>query len=300
MTSNKSESYYIIANKFAGHGKGAIAVEKILQYFNEKRINAEYVYTENQGHAVELAKNASRAGFKVVVAVGGDGTVNEVAQGLAGTLTTLGIIPVGSGNGLARELKIPMNLKNNIDTLINGRANNIDICRLNSQQFLCTSGIGFDALVAHKMSKSKTRGLFKYVQLVIQESIFFKPVKVKMIADKVEIERNVFLITFANASQFGNNAFIAPNAKATDGLIDLVIVNKFNKLWMPFFSIALFTKLVPKLPFVECFKVTNIELIEAQTPYFHFDGEPGMLELPAKIELDVSKLSVLCGNKYKA
>jgi len=113
--------------------------------------------------------------------------------------------------------------------------------------------------------------------------------------DGVEIEKPVFLITFANASQFGNNAFIAPGASMTDGLIDVVVVRKFAKIWMPVFAVALFTKLIPKLPFVDCYKAKQIELELADTPYYHFDGEPGKLVIPAKIELDEKKIWVKCG-----
>lgn len=298
MNINNSESFFIIANKFSGHGYAVKAVNFLLKYFNEKGIVYRYEYTLSRGHATVLAGQASEQGYRVVVAVGGDGTVNEVATGLLGSKTKLGIIPVGSGNGLARDLKIPMRLKGSIETLMLGNIFKIDVCRLNAQEFFCTSGIGFDALVAHKISLSKTRGFIKYIQLVIQESIFFKPLKVNITIDNINIIREVFLVTFSNAAQFGNNAFIAPQASASDGIIDVVIVNKFNKLLMPVFSIALFTGLVPKLPFVEYFKAKKIQIREADTTYFHFDGEPGDLELPTKIEFVDYKLKVICGKNY--
>ena len=139
-------------------------------------------------------------------------------------------------------------------------------------------GLALMPLIADKMSKAASRGFLKYVQLVIQESIFFKPLQVRMKIDGTVIEESVFLITFANASQFGNNAYIAPAASMTDGLIDVVVVRKFVKLWMPFFAVALFSKLIPKLPFVDCYKARRIELELADTPYYHFDGEPGQLK----------------------
>ena len=179
--------------------------------------------------------------------------------------------------------------------LVNGRNLELDVCKLNNQRFLCTSGIGFDAMIADKMSKAASRGFLKYVQLVIQESIFFKPLDVKMKIDGVLIEEPVFLITFANASQFGNNAYIAPAASMTDGLIDVVVIQRFAKIWMPVFAIALFSKLIPKLPFVDCYKAKQIELQLADTPYFHFDGEPGKLNVPAKIGFDEKKIWVRCG-----
>jgi YegS/Rv2252/BmrU family lipid kinase len=292
MTQQKTERIFLIINEFAGHRQAAKAVELVIPFLKNNGKTVEYAFTNHPGHATELARQASAGGFDLVVAVGGDGTVNETALGLVGTETPMGIIPMGSGNGLARELGIPMNMRKSARTLIDGNTLHLDVCTLNNQRFLCTSGIGFDALVADKMSKASSRGFLKYVQLVVQESIFFKPVAVKMKIDGKALERSVFLITFANASQFGNNAFIAPGASMTDGLIDVIVVRKFAKIWMPFFAIALFSKLVPRLPFVDCYKARKIELEVANTPYFHFDGEPGKLSVPARIEIDRQKIWV--------
>ena len=294
MTQPKTEKIFLIINQYAGHQEGAKAVEIVIPYLIKKGYLVEYSFTNHPGHATELASKAARDGFDLVVAVGGDGTVNEVAQGLIGTVTPMGIIPMGSGNGLARELKISMDMHKSAHSLVEGENLLLDVCKLNNQRFLCTSGIGFDAMIAHKMSKAASRGFLKYVQLVIQESIFFKPLDVKMKIDGVAIEKPVFLITFANASQFGNNAYIAPAASMTDGLIDVVVVRKFAKIWMPVFAVALFTKFIPKLPFVDCYKAKHIELELVNTPYYHFDGEPGRLSIPAQVKIDTEKIWVKC------
>jgi len=294
MTQQKPEKIFLVINKYAGHGKGYKAVDIIIPFLIKNGHSVEYSFTQDRGHATELAREASAGGFDLVVAVGGDGTVNEVAQGLIGTNIPMGIIPMGSGNGLARELGISMDMRKSAETLVKGINLRLDACKFNDQRFLCTSGIGFDALIADKMSKASSRGFLRYVQLVIQESIFFKPLPVKMKIDGVRIEKPVFLITFANASQFGNNAFIAPSASMTDDLIDVVVVSKFAKIWMPVFGIALFTKFIPKLPFVTCYKAKQIELEMADTPVFHFDGEPGKLIMPATIMLDSQKIFVRC------
>jgi diacylglycerol kinase family enzyme len=202
---------------------------------------------------------------------------------------------MGSGNGLARELGISMNMYKSAHSLVDGKNLQLDVCQINNQRFLCTSGIGFDAMIANKMSKASSRGFLKYVQLVIQESIFFKPIVVRMKIDGVMIEESVFLITFANASQFGNNAYIAPEASMTDELIDVVVVRKFAKIWMPVFAIALFSGHITKLPFVNCYKAKKIELERVDTPYYHFDGEAGNLSIPARIMLDSEKIWVRGG-----
>ena len=294
MTQQKKEKIFLIINQYAGHKEGAKAIEIVIPYLIKNGHLVEYSFTNHPGHATELALKASADEFDLVVAVGGDGTVNEVAQGLIGTNTPMGIIPMGSGNGLARELGISMNMHKSAEALVYGKNLELDVCKLNEQRFLCTSGIGFDAMIANKMSKATSRGFLKYVQLVVEESIFYKPLDVRMKIDGVVIEESVFLITFANASQFGNNAFIAPGASMTDGLIDVVVVRKFAKIWMPIFAIALFSKLIPKLPFVDCYKAKQIELHLADTPYFHFDGEPGKLSVPAMISIDDKKIWVRC------
>jgi diacylglycerol kinase (ATP) len=294
MTQLTTKKIFLIINRSAGHGKGAKAIEIVVPYLKKKGCLVDYSFTNHPGHATDLAVKASIDGFDLVVAVGGDGTVNEVAQGLIGSDSVMGIIPVGSGNGLARELGISMKMYKSARLLVDGKNLQLDVCKINNQRYLCTSGIGFDAMIADKMSKSSTRGFLKYIQLVIQESIFFKPIDVRMKIDELIFEKPVFLITFANASQFGNNAFIAPGASMTDGLIDVVIVRKFAKIWMPVFAIALFSKLIPKLPFVDCYKAKQVDLEWTNTPWYHFDGEPGKLYVPSTIGIDKKNIWVRC------
>ena len=287
---------FLIVNKFAGHRKKyKNAIEIVDSVLKANNCEFEISYTNYPGHATELAAKAANKNFDTIVAVGGDGTVNEVANGLRGTTSTMGIIPMGSGNGLARDLGIPMKVVDSTLNLIKGRAEKIDVCKFNEQPFLCTSGIGFDAEIADQMSKASSRGFLRYIQLTIKESLSFKPFSVKMLLDGNLIEKQVFLVTFANARQFGNNAFIAPSANNSDGLIDVVIVNPFHKIWLPLFGISLFTRLISKLSFVEFHKAKQIEVISANTKNYHFDGEPGKLSTPAKIKITSDKLFVIKG-----
>jgi len=295
MTEKEQKKIFLVINRHAGHKEGAKAIDLVVPYLLKKDYLVEYSYTDHRKHATELAAKAAADGYDIVVAVGGDGTVNEVAQGLYGAGIKMGIVPMGSGNGLARELGISMDMKKSAKAIVKGKNLKVDVCKLNDQRFLCTSGIGFDAMIADKMSKASTRGFMKYVQLVIRESLSFKPIEVRMKIDGVLIEESVFLITFANASQFGNNAYIAPDASMTDGIIDVVVVKKFPKIWMPVFALALFSKMITKLPFVDCYKAHVIELEKADTPYFHFDGEPGKLNIPSKIGLESEKIWIRCG-----
>lgn len=294
MTRNKFRKIFLVINKFAGHRKKySTAVYQVVSVLQKYGCEVEYSYTNHPGHASELALIAANKGFELVVAVGGDGTVNEVARGLIGSQIPLGIIPMGSGNGLARDLGISMNIKKSARLLVEGKIKQIDVCRLNSQRFLCTSGIGFDAQVADKMAKASTRGFLRYIQLTIRESFAFKPFKIKMKVNDILIEKPVFLVTFANARQFGNNAFIAPKADISDGLMDVVVVKPFSKIWLPVFGIWLFLGIIPKLPFVEYHKTKEVELQFADTPFFHFDGEPGSLTVPATISIEIEKLRII-------
>jgi len=296
MSHQNRKNIFLIINLFAGHGENRKRkIDTAVSWLKSNTDNVEFAYTEYPDHATELAAKAAGDGFDIVVAVGGDGTVNEVAHGLIETSIPMGIIPMGSGNGLARDLGISMNVVKSARNLIKGKTELIDVCHINNQRFLCTAGIGFDAQIADKMSKAKTRGFMRYIQLTIQESIAFKSFKIKMIVDGVLIEKPVFLVTFANAGQFGNNAYIAPAASMTDGLIDVIVVNPFNKIWLPVFGISLFTRIIPKLPFVDCYKAKHIELEIAGTNVYHFDGEPGKLTIPAKIAVDSEKLFVVTG-----
>lgn len=292
MTKQKSERVFLIINNYAGHKEGEKAVDIVIPLLVKNGCEVEFAFTQYAGHATELALKAYSSGFDLVVAVGGDGTVNETAQGLIGTSIPMGIIPAGSGNGLARELGISTHMRQSTLTLLRGADLQIDVCRMNEQRFLCTSGIGFDARIADLMSKASSRGFLRYIQLVIRESILYKPLNVKMKIDGKPFNQGAFLITFANASQFGNNAFIAPAASMSDGLIDVIVVKSFSKIWMPVFAMALFTKLITHLPFVDCYKAKQIELEWTDTSIFHFDGEPGQLTIPATITIDPEKIFV--------
>lgn len=295
MTQHRPSKVFLIVNNKAGHGKGQKTAELVLSFLNENGCTVEHAFTQYPGHATELASKASADGFDLVVAIGGDGTANETAQGLIGTATTFGIIPVGSGNGLAREAGIPVNIHKACHTLLQGVTRQIDVCRINNQRFFCTSGIGFDAHIAYEMSIASTRGFWRYVRLSVMESLFYKPMKVKINIDGKSMDYAAFLITFANASQYGNNIYIAPAASMSDGLIDVVVVKPFPKILLPVFGLALFFKVVHRLPFVDCFKAKEIELTLANTSDFHFDGELGKLQLPEKIFIDPEKLLIRCG-----
>lgn len=295
MTQNRPGKVFLIINNKAGHGKGRKTADFVISYLLQKGCRVEHAFTAYPGHATELASKAAAQGFDLVVAMGGDGTANETAQGLIGSDTIFGIIPVGSGNGLAREVGVSTNIQKACRTLLEGVTRKIDVCHINSQRFFCTGGIGFDAHIAYQMSIAPTRGFWRYVHLSVLESLYFKPIKVKIKIDGKAMDYSVFLITFANATQYGNNIYIAPAASMSDGLLDVVVVKPFPKILLPVFGLALFLKVVHRLPFVDCYQAKEIELTLAETSDFHFDGELGKLQFPEQICIDPEKLLIRCG-----
>lgn len=291
MTHN--QRLFFIINLHAGKGQAQNVLNTTIPQLQALRNKVDFAITEYAGHAIELAKKAQQENYDVVVAVGGDGTVNEVAKGLIGTATKLGIVPMGSGNGLARTLGVNKNTSQIVKLLASGASTAIDSCEIGSQMFLCTSGIGFDAHISHLMALEKKRGFLTYVRLVIRESLKYKAISLKMKIGSDEITTDAFLVTFANAPQFGNDAFIAPNARMTDGLIDVVVVRPFAKVLLPLFSVALFSKFIHQLPFVDCYQARSIEIISSSSPQIHFDGEPGKLLYPARVAILNDKISTI-------
>lgn len=284
--------YYFIINPFAGKKPAKKLVGFLIDNFKKESVEFEYAYTEKTGHATELARNAVLQKYDFVVAVGGDGTVNEVANGLKGSDVVMGIIPVGSGNGLARELKIPINPKEAAEVLIQGNRKHIDLWQINNRIFLCAAGFGFDAVIAGKMANSTFRGFWGYIWLTIKESMAFKPVSVNLSLGNQSVRQSVFLVSFANASQLGNNAFISPGAKTDDGLLDVVLIHPMSKLFYPVLGISLFLRNIHKFNFFKMYRVNSVVINNASTNLFHVDGESVQMNFPVQINLLKNQLKV--------
>lgn len=231
--------------------------------------------TKCAGDAITASKKFADEGYDVVVAVGGDGTVNEVAQGVINTNTVLGIIPMGSGNGLARDLKVPMNFEKAVDLLASGKAVTIDGGKINDQLFFCTSGVGYDALVGNCFAQAKSRGLVTYAKISMSKFFGYKPQNYRLTVNGNEINTKAFLITIANASQWGNDVRIAPEADMQDGLFDVVVVSPFPLYTAPSLGIRIFRKSIHRSRFVQVIKCKNILIERENDGYIHFDGEPG-------------------------
>lgn len=263
-----------IINPKSGRTSGRVDVPALLdQYLDKQKFQPTIVYTQYAGHATEIARQAAANGITLVCAVGGDGTVNEVARGLLATPTALGILPRGSGNGLARHLQIPMHIPQAIQILNSGHQSAIDSCTINGHPFFCTAGIGFDAHISSVFAQNKRRGLQTYVRLVLREFFRFKPQPVKLSLNGKQLEANCFVVAFANASQYGNNAYIAPMADIRDGLLDVCLIRHLN--WRKAIAIGygLITKQIAVSGHAEYFTTPELEAESEHKFKFHADGE---------------------------
>lgn len=199
-------------------------------YLDKEQYTYEILNTEFAKHGITLAKEAARNGAYAVVAVGGDGSVNDVVQGLLGTGTALAIIPKGSGNGMARTMKIPLDTIEAIKVINNGNTVNMDVAFANGQAFISNAGVAFDALISKKFAKSVRRGLIVYSWLVTKHMWLYKNWDWDITIDGKTIRERAFMINVANGQQFGYNFRIAPMASFTDGILDVVIIRKFPKI----------------------------------------------------------------------
>ena len=230
--------------------------------------------TEYAGHAYEIAKESKEQGIDIVVAVGGDGTVNEVGRALVHSNTALGIIPTGSGNGLARHLLIPMKIKGAIQVLNDCEITDLDYGIINEHPFFCTCGVGFDAFISEKFAEAGKRGPITYLENILKEGLKYEPETYEIEAGNGTIKKKAFLISCANASQYGNNAYIAPQASMSDGMIDVIIMEPFDALEASQISIEMFNKTLDKNNKIKTFRSKEIKIYRKAPGVIHYDGDP--------------------------
>ncbi|RXK52103.1 diacylglycerol/lipid kinase family protein [Aquirufa rosea] len=232
--------------------------------------NSQLYLTEYAGHASQLAREAIETGIERVVAIGGDGTIHEVASVLAGSQSALGIIPIGSGNGLARHLNIPLSFQKALNRAIQGKVVSIDVIYWNKKAFFCTAGIGFDAVVAHVFAKGNKRGLWNYMKATFQSFFHYTPVQ---IISKDKGEELLFSMTIANANQFGNNAFISPYSNLQDGNFEIVKIKPLTIWESAQLGISLFLKSISNHKKVAIQSCNRFEFEVPIGTFCHMDGE---------------------------
>lgn len=263
-----------IVNPISGTSSKRPAADDIRRYLDAERFDFTISLTECAEYATTLAREAVEAGVDIVVAVGGDGTVNEVARAVVHTPTALGIIPCGSGNGLARHLQIPTTARRAIEIINADTVHTLDYGRMNDRPFFCTCGMGFDADVSHEFARGSKRGPLSYVKDSINLGLKYKPLTYTLTTAESTEQREAFLIACANASQYGNNAYIAPEASMKDGLMDVVVMRPFPTVEGALVALQMFTKTLKSNTHVETFKTRTLHITRPQEGPVHCDGEP--------------------------
>ncbi|MBQ7191339.1 MAG: YegS/Rv2252/BmrU family lipid kinase [Paludibacteraceae bacterium] len=273
-----------IINPISGTQNKKKLPKLIDQLLDKEQWLPNIIYTERAGHATELARQYANMGFEAVVAVGGDGTVNEVAQGLRDTETALGVLPMGSGNGFARHIGIPMRPAQAIAWLNRTETVKADYGLAQDRLFVTTCGTGFDALIAYHFAKAGSRGFMTYLKTIMQDVLTYSSQTYHIVGDNgLDFRHKAFLLTFANANQWGNDAYIAPKASIQDGLMDISIMSSNAILGAPSLALRLFTKTIDNSLFMDSFKAKEITLYREEEAPFHVDGDP--VKMPKDIHI---------------
>jgi YegS/Rv2252/BmrU family lipid kinase len=294
----KRKALFII-NPVSGGKKKDDVPGLIQKYVDSTVFDFETVFSTGVSHARDIAKQAAGK-YDVVAAVGGDGTVNEVASGIAGTSSVLAIIPYGSGNGLSRFLSIPMDVKGAFETFNKGRTISIDAGKMNEHWFFNMAGMGFDAHISHVFAHgSKKRGFISYFKSSLQEINKYQSQIYKLDIDGVKYEREAFMLSMANSSQYGNNAHVSPTASVQDGLLDVCIIKPFPLYRFPEMGLRMFTKTAESSQFVEIIKGKHITITRTQPGPVHLDGEPQVEGAEIKVDVVPGALKVIVGGSYK-
>lgn len=275
-----------LVNPISGTNNKQRILNLIAQHVDGEKFDWEIIKTEYAGHATVLAQNAATDRVDAVVAVGGDGTINEVARSLTHTNTALGIIPCGSGNGLARHLLIPMQPQGAIAIINKFLVKDLDYGIIDGKPFFCTCGVGFDAFVSYKFAHSGKRGLFSYIENTLREGIHYEPETYDITIDNDKSRSyKAFLIACANASQYGNNAYIAPHATLHDGLMDVTILEPFHLYEAPRIAYQLFKKSIDRHNKVRTFQCKKLHIRRNTPGVLHFDGDPIMADKDIEIRI---------------
>ncbi len=289
----KKSRILFIVNPISGTNSKEGIMKVIDEELDKTRFQSEVRLTEYAGHAANLAKEYAAKDYDIVVAVGGDGTVNEVARSLVHTETALGILPCGSGNGLARHLCLPLDMRKAIHIINLSRIESFDYGVINNLPFFCTCGMGFDAFISLKFAEAGKRGPITYVENVLREGLKYRPETYEVVDDNGMKSYNAFLIACANASQYGNNAYIAPGATMKDGLMDVIIMEPFDALEAPQMAADLFMKTLGNNSKIKTFRTNRIHIHRSEPGAIHYDGDPVMTGTDIDVHIEHMGLKIV-------
>jgi len=278
MTLQTDRRLMLVINPISGTGSKKGVAEMVEQRMAPLGFKVDVRLTGGRGDATRLATLAADDGYHAVLACGGDGTVNETARALCGRPTALGILPAGSGNGLARHLGIPMDIPMALDVIEQGNIVPSDYGTVNGLPFFCTFGMGFDAAVTHRFARQHRRGLLSYVKSALSEYVQYRPQTYTLSANGKILTEKAFLVAVCNASQWGNNAYIAPHADITDGLLDITVVHSGSPIDAAVMGMDIFTGFINKNTMVHCFRAPAAVIYRSAAGEAHIDGEPMMMD----------------------
>lgn len=283
---NRHRKMMLIINPISGNGHKEGLAERICERLAQADIDVEVRRTQARNDATRYAREAVADGtFDAVLACGGDGTVNETARALRDTGMTMGIIPAGSGNGLARHLAIPVDPILSLDVIMSGNAEDCDYGTVNGRPFFCTFGVGYDAAVSDRFAASGHRGKISYLKSAIEEFVRFKHERYTLTVDGERITDDAFLLAVCNASQYGNNAYIAPQASLTDGLLDMIMIRKASIVETLMLGVDLMTGLLHRNRLIEPRRITSCVIERDEDGPAHIDGEP--VDFGKRLEVQV-------------
>ena len=281
-----------IINPLAGKKTGKNISGLIDKYLDTERIEPTILYSDYPGHARVLAgENAGN--YDLMVAGGGDGTINEVSQSLVHTDTILGILPMGSGRGLARTLGIPVDMADAIRTLNELNIVSIDAGKAGDQFFFSIAGIGFASEVAHTYADSKRRGFFSYSLNIVRRLPGYSPVEISVTIDERTISGKYFDISMANSTQWGYGAHISPLSRPDDGWLEICLLSSFPKILAPCLIARLFLKTIHQSRYMQIIPGRTIHMEGKGSCTGHLDGEPVEFTLPMNIEVFPGSLKVI-------
>ncbi len=287
-----------IVNPISGHHNKNHFPNLVETNIDKNKYDYKIVFTEYANHATELTMQAIEDGYEYIAAVGGDGTINEVAKCLIGKEQILVIVPFGSGNGLANHLRLPFKIEKHIKEVVNkGKVYKIDTATMNGIPFISIAGIGFDAVIADYFAKDENRGFITYAKLITEKYPNYKQKEYTLILDDNKtIECKPFFVTFANSSQFGYNAEISPKASVQDGLLDVCIFKKPNILEVPIVATYFLAKQIDKSNFIDIHKAKKIQIIRKTDDVVNIDGEPIEMSKDIIVEINPLSLNILLQN----
>ena len=293
----RKEKLLFIVNPISGYGKN----DKIGALINKYLDHAKYEYklftTDFQGHARELAQKAVSDKTDIVIAVGGDGTINEIVNVLANTPVKLGIIPQGSGNGLGRHVGIPLNPKKAINCINKGKCLPIDTCLVNGVTFVNMAGVGFEAYISKVFNESRERGLLTYLKCVIQHFNNYQTESYEFNMEGKLVREHYLTIAFANSQQYGNNAYVAPGASIKDGYVDVVFVQTFPFYYWPILIFKTLTKKLHTSRYIKTHKTKRFHLKSERPVPMHVDGDFHSSLTDFQVEIQPQSLNLIVGKE---